>query len=90
MVIFCKKTTASPLEFRPPTAQDFLGSKAREAYMLPRHEIDPAVFDRVGKGEKRILRARDAPDIHTFLTRSAVEHWEIMRTVLPREVWENW
>jgi hypothetical protein len=91
MVIFCKKTTASPLRLRHPTTADFLGSKSRESYLLPKHEIDPAVFENAyaPKGQ-RILKVGQTDIVQAYGTQSAIGHWKIMRTVLPDEIWENW
>ncbi|KAL1971033.1 hypothetical protein VTN77DRAFT_2867 [Rasamsonia byssochlamydoides] len=90
MVIFCKKTAAA-LRFRQPTRADFLGSKSRESYLIPKHEIDPSVFEALDapKGQ-RILKAGKTDILQSYHTASALGHWKIMRTVLPAEVWENW
>ncbi|KAK2807688.1 hypothetical protein FQN51_000125 [Onygenales sp. PD_10] len=89
MVIFCKPTD-SPLEFRNPTKADFLGSRSRQVYLMPKHEIDPAVFQRVEEGKQEILAAGQVSDMVQWHSRSASGHWDIMRTVLPVSIWENW
>lgn len=89
-VIFCKKTTA-PLNFRMPTMADYLGSRSREAYLLPKFEIDLAVFENVGKEHLGgILESRKLSHLQQWQTESAVGHWQIMRGVLPSVVWESW
>ena len=90
MVIMCKKTTTPPLRFREPTPADFLGSRAREMYMLLRHEVDPAVFVDNNDDNDEILRAGKTNVLTASHANSAVGHWRIMRNVLPAEVWENW
>ncbi|GAD97619.1 spermine/spermidine synthase family protein [Paecilomyces variotii No. 5] len=90
MVVFCTKATGTPVHFRNPIPADFLGSKARETYLMPKHEIDASVFETVEKGGQRLLKAEGADHIAAFQDQSAIGHWKIMRTVLPDAVWENW
>ncbi|EEH21650.1 hypothetical protein PABG_03866 [Paracoccidioides brasiliensis Pb03] len=89
MVIFCK-LTSSPLVFRNPTEADFLGSKSREIYMMPKFEIDVATFEKVEDGGQDILAEGHVGDILRWHSRSAAGHWGIMRKVLSAVVWENW
>ncbi|KAL1980236.1 hypothetical protein VTN96DRAFT_4441 [Rasamsonia emersonii] len=91
MVVFCKKSAAQPLRFRQPTQADFLGSKSRESYLLPKHEIDPGVFEALEAPKKqRILKVGETDILQAYHAHSALGHWQIMRTVLPAEIWENW
>ncbi|KAJ6151594.1 hypothetical protein N7470_007191 [Penicillium chermesinum] len=90
MVLFCKKNTNTPLTFREPVNADFLGSKSREAYLVPKHEMDFSLFSTIPNGGRRVLVAKEVGRLHKFQDRAALEHWEIMRTVLPVAVWENW
>ncbi|KAJ5785894.1 uncharacterized protein N7503_011106 [Penicillium pulvis] len=90
MVLFCKKSKDSQLQFREPTSADFLGSKSRESYLVPRHEIDFSLFDTVPKGGRRLLVDKEVGRLYKFQDRAALEHWEIMRKVIPAAVWENW
>jgi hypothetical protein len=89
MVIFCKKSSDTPLRFRDPVPADFLDSKFRETYLVPKHEIDPAIFKGV-KGGQSVLRAKDTGKLYRWQDQGALEHWGIMRKVLPASVWENW
>ncbi|RHZ63897.1 spermidine synthase [Aspergillus thermomutatus] len=89
MVIFCKKSN-TPLRFREPVKADFLGSRSRQNYLVPKHEVDPAQFDKIEKGGRRVLVAKETGRLHKYLDRGALGHWEIMRTVMPDAVWENW
>ncbi|EPS34858.1 hypothetical protein PDE_09822 [Penicillium oxalicum 114-2] len=90
MVFFCKKSSATPLEFRDPVSADFLGSRARETYLIPTHEIDPALFKTIPEHGKRILVDKQIGLLHGFLDRGALKHWGIMRQVMPAVVWETW
>ncbi|EAW12775.1 spermidine synthase [Aspergillus clavatus NRRL 1] len=90
MVIFCKKSNDTPLRFRDAVKADFLGSRSRENYLVPKHEVDPAMFQSIQKGGRRVLVAKETGRLHKFQDRSANGHWEIMRTVVPKAIWENW
>jgi hypothetical protein len=90
MVFFCKKSSNTPLQFRDPIPSDFLGSKSRENYLVPKYEIDPAVFATIPKKGKAVLVEKQVGRLLKFRDRGALEHWEIMRKVIPDAVWENW
>ncbi|KAL4872439.1 hypothetical protein BDV12DRAFT_162200 [Aspergillus spectabilis] len=90
MVIFCTKSTSMPLEFREPVPADFLGSRFRSRYLLPKHEVDPVRFATVEKGGRAVLHDKEVKWLHKYQDRGALEHWAIMRTVLPERVWEMW
>lgn len=90
MIIFCKKSSATPLQFREPVTADFLGSKSREAYLMPKHEISSAIFQGMEKGGRHVLRKNEIGRLHKFQDRTAIAHWHIMREVMPAKVWENW
>lgn len=98
LVVFCKKqsqttaTAADPtrLRFRAPEEADYLGSKSRESYLLPQHEVDPATFDHIVQGGKRVLTAAQTENLGRYMDQGAIAHWKIMRKVLPDAVWENW
>lgn len=90
MVIFCKKSSATPLRFRDAVPPDFLGSKSRETYLMPKHEINPAVFQGIEKGGRHVLRKNEIARLRKFQDRNAITHWRIMREVVPAKVWENW
>lgn len=90
MVVFCIKTEER-LTFRKPVEADFLGSTARRYYMLPEHEIDLRVFERNdGSGGEGILSVKTMAKLEKWHQESAIGHWEVMRTVLPAVVWEQW
>ena len=85
MVFFCRKQNI-PVKFRKPIKADFLGSGAREEYLVPRHEIMPEEFAREGS----VLRSGKTHELEKWQAQSALGHWRVMRTVLPDAVWENW
>ncbi|KAJ5104901.1 Spermine/spermidine synthase family protein [Penicillium alfredii] len=89
MVLFCKKS-AGKLRFRDPVQEDYLRSKSRESYLVPKHELNPALFATVPKNGRHCLIAKEVKRLHKFQDRGALEHWAIMRKVLPDAVWENW
>ena len=87
MAIFCTKSE-HPVVFREPIEADFLGSGARKESLPPTFEIPPQSFDaegellhRSGNGMRMLKKSQ---------TQSAIEHWRVMRTVLPDLIWENW
>ncbi|CAL5872041.1 uncharacterized protein PFLUO_LOCUS6298 [Penicillium psychrofluorescens] len=90
LVLFCKKSTRTPLRFREPVEADFLRSKSRESYLVPKHELDPDMFAAVPKNGRAVLVQKEVGRLHKFQDRGALEHWAIMRKVLPDAVWENW
>ena len=88
MVLFCRPTSGR-ISFRKPTPADFLGSHARKHHLLPKHEVDPKSFDRAGS-ETTILHQGQTQVLEKSQRQSALDHWKIMRTVLPDVVWEKW
>lgn len=89
MVIYCTKTAGrKPLTFRRAVAGDMLQSRTREHFLPPRNEVLDRDFR--AEGAVATLRANDTAVLEKFHEKSAVGHWEIMRTVLPPFVWENW
>ena len=90
MVIFCKKSAATPLTFRAPVTADYMGSKFRQTYLVPKQEIDTSRFEPIEKGGRRFLLSKETHLLGKYQDRAALEHWNIMRHVLPDLVWENW
>ncbi|KAL4808764.1 S-adenosyl-L-methionine-dependent methyltransferase [Aspergillus unguis] len=92
MVIFCTKSSShlAPLKFRDPVPADFLESRFRARYLLPKHEVDASRFETVEAGGRRVLHAGETGRLHKYQDRGALEHWSIMRTVMPDRVWEGW
>lgn len=87
MVIYCIKADR-PLTFRKATAADMLQSRTREHYLTPKNEVFDSDFKAVG--EVKTLRSNDTAALEKYHETSALGHWEVMRTVLPDFVWENW
>ena len=84
-VLFCAKH-GSAWRFREPVEGDFLQSQARRQSIPPSHELPlssliETVDLEVGLRENRA----EAVDVQ-----SVMDHWRIMRKVLPDVVWENW
>ena len=89
IAIFCRNTPGE-ITFRKPTRADFLGSRSREQYLMPRPDWEiPVSVIREG-GEKGILRKGEEGEWRKQQEESAIRHWEIMRRVLPALVWELW
>ena len=86
MIIFCLKSTR-PITFRQPMEADFLGSVARQHRLLPQNEIPLDYFDKLGT---KVLKRSNMHELEAFQVESAVGHWNVMRTILPDFVWENW
>ncbi len=88
MVIFCTKVS-EPWNFREPVDADFLGSKLRRLYLLPKHEIGWDRY-RLGAETHKVLRKGKSNELTKYQMQGALRHWQIMRTVLPDVVWELW
>ncbi len=102
MVMFCRASTSggwwfpsAPLSFREPVTADFLGSGARQGYLVPQHEISlesilteaEEVLDRE---DWDVLTRENRGRLKETQKKSAIGHWRVMRTVLPEKVWELW
>ncbi|KIW96820.1 uncharacterized protein Z519_02211 [Cladophialophora bantiana CBS 173.52] len=85
MVFFCRKRKGA-IKFRRPVAADFLGSGARQEFLVPKHEIDQSEFNTEGA----VLRSGETKELEKWQAKSALGHWRVMRTVLPDVIWENW
>ncbi|KAF6830229.1 spermine spermidine synthase [Colletotrichum musicola] len=86
MVIFCKKTSGK-IFFRKPEETDFLGSRTRQVFLKPQHEVlDKHFLD----GDFGILRNNATEKLTKWHEKSALGHWEVMRVVLPSNIWEEW
>lgn len=89
MVIFCvKRETAAPapsFSFRPPTPADLLGSIARRNFLEPQAALE--ITGEYVRGEE-VLAGEGA--LERYQRGGAVSHWRIMRSVLPKGVWEMW
>lgn len=74
-----------------PVEADFLGTHARRDHLWPQHEIDDARFDgSPGDRWKQILTYGRVEDMMQYQGQGAIDHWRLMRKVLPDAIWENW
>ncbi|KFY11669.1 hypothetical protein V492_04338 [Pseudogymnoascus sp. VKM F-4246] len=88
MVLFCRARSKELITFREPVERDFLRSGSRKAYLVPQHEILRDEFDLEDMGN--VLRSNDTVALEETQRRSAVGHWNVMRTVVPGKIWELW
>jgi len=88
MVFFCINSGAK-VTFRKAKDSDFLQSGARRHYLMPEHEIKPEVLQEKA-GDGGVLYKNQTERFTGWQQKSAAGHWAVMRTVLPKEVWENW
>lgn len=88
LMIFCKRSP-SPVQFREATEEDYLGSVSRKSYLQPEFEIDAGLFAASNSGVE-IVTEDNTEDLSMWHSQSAANHWKIMRTVLPADVWESW
>ncbi|TFY60680.1 hypothetical protein EVJ58_g4995 [Rhodofomes roseus] len=97
-LVLCSKST-DPLILRAPTHADFLGSPQRANVLssLTRREVDlQAVRDAVEALEEKkreeyyLTDAKVAGTIARWQEKDALDHWRIMRNVLPDVFWETY
>jgi len=86
--VFCHTNSSAPLTFRQPIEADFLRSGARKVYLVPEHEIGLDAFDL--ENMEDVLRLANRERLVETQMKSAVGHWEVMRTVVPGKIWELW
>ena len=86
MVMFCKKMPEL-FTFRDPIEADFLGSHARQEFLLPQHEVLLTEWDR---NVKWIITEETMVFAEASQKQNALSHWYLMRSVIPSAVWENW
>ncbi|KAI0419369.1 S-adenosyl-L-methionine-dependent methyltransferase [Xylaria grammica] len=87
VMIFCVKID-DQITFRKPVEADYLQSLSRRQFLVPRHEVPLSAFsthDEVG-----ILRANETEKLAKWHDQSALRHWDVMRTVMPSEIWNQW
>ncbi|KAL9038387.1 MAG: hypothetical protein Q9180_003171 [Flavoplaca navasiana] len=90
LVLFCRQT-AHAFTFRQPTEADFLNTQARKHHLLPRYEVDAATFLDSGKGTgEQLVRKNNTYLVRESQLNGAKGHWDVMRSVVPDAVWENW
>ncbi|CAI6340900.1 unnamed protein product [Periconia digitata] len=92
MVMFCIKGDESKhaIQFRDANEDDLMGSLARRSYLQPREEWE-VIFDFVPESNGgKIMGRTDVGELEKFHKESAVNHWKVMREVLPEDVWNTW
>ncbi|KAI1342987.1 S-adenosyl-L-methionine-dependent methyltransferase [Xylariaceae sp. FL0016] len=87
VIIFCTKSDEK-VTFRDVVERDYLQSLARQAYLVPKYEVQDSVFS--SKDEVGILRSNETEKLAQWHDKSALGHWAVMRTVLPNEIWQRW
>ncbi len=90
VVVFCTKSGRSDadVQFRAPRPADLLNSETRKHFLVPQHEVFAA--DLVAADEVRVVRRNDTEQLAEHHAASALGHWEVIRRVIPAEVWEMW
>ncbi|POS85173.1 hypothetical protein EPUL_001658, partial [Erysiphe pulchra] len=86
MVIFCTNA-ADEIKFRKPKLDDFLGSGARQQFLLPKYEVDESVFVEQ-ETDGGLLKKNDTARFKDWQQKNSLGHWNLMRTVLPPTIWE--
>ncbi len=92
-VFFCTPSS-EPLQFRKAKDSDFLGSYLRQHVLLRINEREGDISTigddlSVEQREKFILKEIANPLVD-WQQKEAIEHWKIMRSVLPNDIWETY
>jgi spermidine synthase len=94
MVVICVKNDhgkgKKAITFRQPEHKDYLGSIARQNFLLPKEELEVKYKYVKPEDGGRVMKRKDVGELEKFHREGAVSHWKIMRTVLPAGVWEMW
>ena len=83
-----------PINFRTATKADYLGSYLREEVLssLPAHEINLEIVTR-GFAEdsyRKYTLTDDRNPLDDWQDSEALDHWKLMRKVLPAVHWETY
>jgi hypothetical protein len=91
IIFYCRKKRQD-FSFREPVHADYLMTMARNDALVPRYKVDTSMFDLTGErdGIGKVLSSDDVSVLKKWRAQGAIGHWEVMRTVLPPVVWENW
>lgn len=87
LVIFCRKTTEL-ITFRDAEKGDFLDSRAREHFLVPKIEVSESEV--LGGDDSGLLFKNNTAKLVGWHEQSALGHWNIMRSVMPAKIWERW
>ncbi|KAA1466507.1 hypothetical protein DENSPDRAFT_831357 [Dentipellis sp. KUC8613] len=92
MVYFCSPST-KPLEFRKPRESDFLGSHLRAHVFetLADREVDFKLIrgESEEDGEKYVLKDQNNK-LNAWQADGALDHWKVMRSILPEPFWATY
>ncbi|KAI1737440.1 S-adenosyl-L-methionine-dependent methyltransferase [Xylaria scruposa] len=87
VMIFCLKTD-DKITFRKPVEADYLKSISRKQFLVPQHEVPLSAFS--SREEVGTLRSNETDKLAKWHDKSALRHWDVMRTVIPSEIWNQW
>ncbi|KAI1429809.1 S-adenosyl-L-methionine-dependent methyltransferase [Xylaria sp. FL1777] len=87
VMIFCVNTDDT-ITFRKPIESDYLQSLSRRQFLVPQYEVPLSAIST--RDEVGILRANETEKLAKWHDQSALRHWEVMRTVIPSEIWNQW
>jgi hypothetical protein len=94
MVVICVKKDDGKgkkvITFRQPKQKDFLGSIARQNFLMPKEELEVEYAYVKPEDGGRMMGRADVGELERYHKEGAVSHWKIMRTVLPAGIWEMW
>jgi hypothetical protein len=94
MVVFCVKNDhgkgKGAIDFRKAEPEDIKRSLARRSYLDPKPEWE-IMFEYTDEAHGgKVMGKGDVGELEKYHEKSAVDHWKVMRTVLPESVWEMW
>ncbi|KAL5483122.1 hypothetical protein ACEPAI_8351 [Sanghuangporus weigelae] len=93
LVFFCSPSSR-PLSFRPATREDYLSSYLREHILqvLPDREVQSElILGSVSREqEKEYILTDDHNPLGAWQDEGALDHWKVMRSVLPDYVWSTY
>jgi hypothetical protein len=94
MVVICVKNDEGKgkeaITFREPEQKDYLGSIARQNFLMPKEELEVKYKYVKPEDGGKTMSKNDVGELERYHKEGAVSHWKIMRTVLPEGVWEMW
>ncbi|KAF8584274.1 hypothetical protein K439DRAFT_1633655 [Ramaria rubella] len=99
VVLFCTPLSATPPAFRKRTNADYLSSRLRRHILseLERREIEPERLlgldlepGLLEEGEEQWILREGGNRLEEWQKPNAVEHWTVMREVLPDVFWETY
>ncbi|EJD07975.1 S-adenosyl-L-methionine-dependent methyltransferase [Fomitiporia mediterranea MF3/22] len=93
LVFFCSPSS-DPLTFRPAKREDYMSSYLREHVLsvLPDREVPPELIlgDITPEQERKWVLTDKRNPLGAWQDKGALDHWKVMRTVLPDFVWNTY